>query len=195
MELIGDDAEERGRFDAVLRTIRMWVADEFDAANQAAALFLSERGELVKAVQLPAPVDNLFALGSGPAVAPLARMVEDHDHHCVVVVDNARARILSVYLNSVESEESYSEPAIPRRTHGGGWSQARFQRHRAEQVQQFHAEVADHLDRFVRRHGSDGIILLGTSKRLPTSRRRCRKRSATGSLAGPASAPKPPWPR
>ncbi len=164
LELAGEQEQERTRFEAVLRRIRQWLAESFDPANQGAALFLSEEGELLKALQLPARVENLFALQAGPVVWPLARMVEDHDHHCVVVLDNTRARILSVYLNAVEDEESYADETIPARTRGGGWSQARFQRHRAEQVQQFHAELGEHLARFVRQQGSDDIILLGTEE-------------------------------
>jgi peptide subunit release factor 1 (eRF1) len=164
LELIGDDEGERRRFEAVMRTVRSWLSERFQESNQGAALFVTPEGELLKAIQLPARVDNLFALQSGAMVAPLARIVEDHDHHCVVVLDSARARILSVYLNKVEREESYTDQTIPARTRGGGWSQARFQRHRAEHVQQFHAEVCEHLQRFVRGYGSDDIILLGTDE-------------------------------
>lgn len=164
LELIGDDAKARDRFESVMRTLRRWVADEFDESNKGAALFLSTEGELLKSVQLPAPVENLFALQDGPAVAPLARIVEDHDHHCVVVLDNTRARILSVYLNRVEGEESYADETIEPRSRGGGWSQARFQRHRQSDVKHFHSEVVEHLERFVKRHGSDDIILLGTEE-------------------------------
>jgi peptide subunit release factor 1 (eRF1) len=164
LELIGDDAGERGRFENVMRTIRAWVADEFVESNLGAALFVAPDGELLKAVQTPARLENRFVLQSGPAVAPLARLIEDHDHHCVLVLDNTRARILSVYLEAVEGEETYADDTIPPRTRGGGWSQARFQRHRADHVQHFHAEVIDHLERFVRRHGCEDIILLGTEE-------------------------------
>lgn len=161
LELIGDDAGERVRFERVMRVVRTWVADDFVESNQGAALFLSPEGELLKAVQVPARVDDLFVFQRGPVIAPLARIVEEHDHHCVIVLDSKRARILSVYLDSVEGEESYGDETLPARTRGGGWSQARFQRHRAEHVQQFHTEVVEHLQRFVRRYGSDDIILLG----------------------------------
>lgn len=160
-ELAGDDEKERRNVAAVLETIRRWVADEFDPANHGAALFVDPAGELVKAVQTPARLENLFALQRGPVAAPLVRFVEDHDHHCVVVLDNTHARILSVYLNAVEEEESYADGSIPPKSRGGGWSQARFQRHRAEHVQHFLDEVVEHLERFVRQHGSDDIVLLG----------------------------------
>ncbi|MFN2431604.1 MAG: Vms1/Ankzf1 family peptidyl-tRNA hydrolase [Gemmatimonadota bacterium] len=163
-ELAGEDEARRGSVDAVLRSVRAWLAEEFEEANQGAALFVTPEGELIKAVQLPTRTDNLFALHVGAVVAPLARIVEDHDHHCVVVLDATQARILSVYLNAVETEESYRDETIPARTRGGGWSQARFQRHRVEQVQHFHAEVVEHLERFVRRYGSDDIVLLGTEE-------------------------------
>ncbi|MBA2565530.1 MAG: hypothetical protein H0V09_08935 [Gemmatimonadetes bacterium] len=163
-ELIGDDVGARARFERALASVRRWISEVFDEANRGAALFISEDGELVKALQVPAAFENLFVLQEGAVVAPLARIVEDHDHHCVVVVDSTRARILSVYLDAVEREESYGNPEPPRRTSGGGWSQARFQRHRVEQVQQFHSDVVAHLERFVRRYGSDDIILLGTDE-------------------------------
>jgi peptide subunit release factor 1 (eRF1) len=164
LELIGDNSAERSRFEAALRAVRSWLDDGYDGSSPAAALFLSEEGSLLKALHVPAHVDNLFALQPGAALAPLARVVEDHDHHCIVVLDNTRARILSVYLNKVEGEESYADETIPPRTRGGGWSQARFQRHRADHVQHFHTELVDHLQRFVKRHGSDDIILLGTEE-------------------------------
>lgn len=163
-ELLGPDTAERARFERVMRAVRHWLADGFDESHQGAALFLSGEGELLKTLQLPTRVDNLFALQAGAAVSPLARVVEDHDHLCVVALDNTRARILSVYLNAIEREESYADETIPPRTRGGGWSQARFQRHRDEHVQQFHHEVVEHLDRFVKRFGSDDIILLGTDE-------------------------------
>ncbi|HEY7530526.1 MAG TPA: Vms1/Ankzf1 family peptidyl-tRNA hydrolase [Gemmatimonadota bacterium] len=161
--LAGDDAprEALGR---VLRRIREWLAGEFDESHGGAALFFSDDGELLHAVQLTGAVEPLFVRGPGAVVAPLARVVEDHDHHCVVVLDSSRARILSVYLDAVEDEVSYADPTVPARTRGGGWSQARFQRHRAEHVQRFHAEVAEHLERFLRRHRCDDLILLGTDE-------------------------------
>lgn len=195
LELVGDDVEERERFESVMRTIRRWVADGFEESNLGAALFISTDGDLLKVVQLPVPPDEIFTLQAGPAIAPLARMVEDHDHHCVVVVDNKRARILSVYLNAVESEETYAHETLPQRSRGGGWSQARFQRHRTAHVQQFHAEVVDHLQRFVKQHESDDIILLGTAeatadlqKELPPALRERVRFVATASPDEPSSA-------
>ncbi len=161
LELIGDDAARRARFQAVMRGVRTWLDERYDGSSPGAALFLSEQGEILKALHVPAHVESFFACQPGPVVAPLARMVEDYDHHCIVVVDNTRARILSVYLDKVEGEESYADETIPPRTRGGGWSQARFQRHRAGHVQHFHTELAEHLRRFVKRHGSDDILLLG----------------------------------
>ena len=164
LELIGDDAAHRTRFEAVMRGVRTWLDERYDGSSPGAALFLSAEGEVLKALHVPAHVESLFAFQPGAVVAPLARMVEDYDHHCIVVVDNTRARILSVYLDKVEGEESYADETIPPRTHGGGWSQARFQRHRAGHVQHFHTELAEHLRRFVKRHGSDDILLLGTDE-------------------------------
>ncbi len=164
LELIGDDAAERGRFEAALRAVRGWLDAGYDGSSPGAALFLSADGKLLEALHLPAQVENLFAIKAGAALVPVARMVEDYDHHAVTVLDNTRARILSVYLNKAEGEESYADETIPPRTRGGGWSQARFQRHRADHVQHFHTELAEHLQRFVKRHGSDDIILLGTEE-------------------------------
>jgi peptide chain release factor subunit 1 len=163
-ELTAEDESAREALARVLRRVRGWLADEFDESHGGAALFFSAEGELLYAVQITGPVDSLFVRGPGAVVAPLARVVEDHDHHCVVVLDSTRARILGVYLDAVEDEESYADPTVPARTRGGGWSQARFQRHRAEHVQRFHAEVAEHLERFVRRHRCDDVILLGTDE-------------------------------
>ena len=166
LELIGDAPAERLRFESALRRVRGWLDASYDGSSPGAALFVSADGDLIEAVHLPAAVENLFAVQAGAAVAPLARMVKDYDHHCVAVLDNTRARILSVYLNKVEGEESYADETIPPHTRGGGWSQARFQRHRANHVQQFHTELAQHLQRFVKRHGSDDIILLGTEEAI-----------------------------
>lgn len=163
-ELLADDEAAREALARVLRRIREWLADGFDESHGGAALFFDDHGELLDAIQLTGAVEPLFVLGPGAVVAPLVRVVEDHDHHCVVVLDSTRARILSVYLDAVEDEESYADPTVPARTRGGGWSQARFQRHRAEHVQRFHAEVAEHLERFVRRHRCDDVILLGTEE-------------------------------
>jgi hypothetical protein len=171
LELIGDDAGERQRFEAALRAVRGWLDAGYDESSPGAALFVSAEGELLEALHLPAAVENLFAVQAGPALAPLARMIEDYDHHCVAVLDNTRARLLSVYLNKVESEERYADETIPPRTRGGGWSQARFQRHRAGHVQHFHTELAEHLQRFVKRHGSDDVILFGTDEAIADLRR------------------------
>jgi hypothetical protein len=121
LELIGDDATRRARFQTVMRGVRTWLDERYNGSSPGAALFVSDEGEILKAVHVPAHVESLFAFQAGPVVAPLARMVEDYDHHCIVVVDNTRARILSVYLDKVEGEESYADETIPPRTHGGGW--------------------------------------------------------------------------
>jgi hypothetical protein len=100
---------------------------------RALALFVSKPLELSRTLRLPHPVISAAVVADVPFIAPLTE-VGPLGHLCVALVDERFARVLRGSAEQLREATSFGDP-VPGRQDQGGWSQARYQRSRLEDVE------------------------------------------------------------
>lgn len=162
------DGHDRRAFDAVIDRVSRWVDDEFDEANQGAALYLELGGEIVRAVQLPEPVENRIEADTRPFVQPLIRLLEHESRHTVVLVDREHCRLLDIAFGRLLEEVRIEPDAYPapHDVQAGGYSQDRFQRRKAEEARHFMKQFAGELRDFRESRPARCVVLLGTDENV-----------------------------
>lgn len=159
---------KRRSLEQTLDRVERWLADEFEEANQGAALYLELGGELIAALQLPEPVQNRITIGETPAVTPLVEIMAREARHVVALVDREHLRLLAVAFGRVVDERALDpDPLpVPHDVQAGGYSQRNFQQRKAEEAKHFLKDFAEELGRFAERHAPEGLILLGTDENV-----------------------------
>jgi peptide subunit release factor 1 (eRF1) len=95
-----------------------------------------------------------------PHLYPLARLIDQYPRYAVLLADTNRARVF-VFAAGRPIEKEAIDNVKTRQAKGGGWSQARYQRHR-ENYHLHHAkEVIDLLGRIVREEEIERVVLAG----------------------------------
>ena len=148
--------------------LETWLDSYYDGSNKGVAAFVELGGEWGEAYQLPLPVENRFAIGDHPVVAPLVEILERYHHHGVVLVDREHLRLMSLYLDQTMNEkEVETEPyPTPHDVKRGGFSAKDFQDRKAEETKNFFREFAEEVRSFVEEHQPDDLILLGTQENV-----------------------------
>ncbi len=164
--------------EAAVREFREHVASIEEYLNQklerdtrGLALFCSTRRGYFKALQLPVPLRNKFAVSSSPNLDVLIELAEEQHQYAVAVFDQHSGRVFSIHLNRHAGREASLSEDVPGRTKVGGWSQMRYQRHRKDLIQHFMRDFAEQLDQFDRRVKPRGLVLLGTQENLAELKR------------------------
>ncbi|HEX2188802.1 MAG TPA: VLRF1 family aeRF1-type release factor [Longimicrobiaceae bacterium] len=148
--------------------VREWLGEEFSEENRGVVVYAEVGGDWFEALQFPVAVQNRALLANRPVIAPLAQVIESYHHHGVVLLDREHVRILSVYLGTLLDEIEVHGDPIPAPSHvqAGGYSQARFQRRKAEEMRHFFKEFAKEVETFVARYQPDDLIVLGTEENV-----------------------------
>lgn len=164
-ELNSDRAgHHREALGEALARVDRWLDEEFEEENRGVVLYSEIGGDWFEALQFPVPVQNRFVISDRPVIAPLAQVLTSYDHHGVVLIDREHVRILSVYLGTLLDEIAFNPDPLPAAhdVQAGGYSQARYQRRKQEEMRQFFRDFAKEVDAFVNRYHPDDLILLGT---------------------------------
>jgi peptide chain release factor subunit 1 len=152
----------RESFDNDYQRIKAYLEEQLPASINGLALFAcSAASGFFETIQLEAPIrqHELF-VSDRPHLYPLARLEDQYPRYAVALVDSQSARLFVIGLGEVIDKSEVSGTKI-NRTGGGGWSQARYQRH-VENFQLQHCkEVVEVLDRIVRDEELDKIVLGG----------------------------------
>lgn len=162
---------ERDSIERDAERIRQYLAHELRPATNGAALFAcAGANDFFEAVQLEAPVDRhqLF-VSSTPHVYPLARLNDQYRRFATLVADSHTARLFVFEAGARIEERHLTRPKV-RRSAGGGWAQARYQRH-LEHEQLHHAKAAvEALERLVLKGQIERIVLAGDDVIVPVIR-------------------------
>jgi peptide subunit release factor 1 (eRF1) len=161
---------ERTSFDRSAERIRAYLEDEVVPAANGIVLFANEEAGLFEAVQVEVPFDRTrLYVTDRPHLYPLARVLEQYGRYAAVVTDTHWARIFVFGLRRSKDETAVATRKT-RRSHAGGWSQMRYQRH-ADNFHLHHAkEVVDVLGRVMRHDQADEVVLAGDDVVLPLIR-------------------------
>lgn len=132
---------------------------------RALAVFLCEPLEFSRMLRLPHPVTSAFVVSDAPFIAPLTES-GPVGRVCVALVDERFARILRGSPQQLHETLSFGD-----RVHGrqdqGGWSQARYQRSRHEDIKAHLRHVAGTLERLLKVAPYDRLLIACTEQLWP----------------------------
>jgi len=133
--------EERLALRDGLQRARALLEDpELPEGARSAAVFVCEPLSLELSVRIARPLSSQAIVSDEPFIAPLIEGIEP-GRVCVAVVDERSARILRGSAAGLREAVSFGDDVHGRQS-TGGWSQARFQRSRVEDVEHHLAHVA-----------------------------------------------------
>jgi peptide subunit release factor 1 (eRF1) len=161
---------ERESFDRDIERIEHYLSDDRPVASQGLAIFAcSGAGDFFDAIPLDEPVEHRLSVSGEPHLYPLARILDQHPAHAVVLADSHAARLFVFAGGQTVWREIVPGQKV-NRTAAGGWSQMRYQRH-TEKLQADHArELVDALDRVVRAERIEHVVLAGDEVNIPLVR-------------------------
>jgi peptide chain release factor subunit 1 len=152
--------DQREAFKRDIERIGRWFGAEFDRDGaRALALFCSELDNLWQSVPLADPLSDEVHVGRELFLTPLVPLVGRGDGVIVAVVSREQGRIYRLRGGRLQDIADLSEEQ-PGRHDQGGWSQARYQRHIENLVQEHLKAVADELGRLVRANRGARIVVV-----------------------------------
>jgi peptide chain release factor subunit 1 len=153
--------DERKALARDLERIETWFESEFSREGvRGVAVFSAELDDLFVPLLLPWPVDDQARIAQQLYLAPLVRVVGRGDGALVAYVGRERGDVYR--LRAGQLAPLVDETAdVPGRHDQGGWSQSRYERHIETIVDRHLREVAEALDRCVRRLRDVRVVLAG----------------------------------
>jgi peptide chain release factor subunit 1 len=153
--------DERKALTNDLERIDAWFGNEFSREGvRGVAVFAAELEGLFVPLTLPWPVDDDARIAKQLYLAPLVRLVGSGDDALVAYVGRERGDVYQLRAGQLVPLADESAE-VPGRHDQGGWSQARYERHIETIVDRHLREVADALDRCVRRLRNVRVVLAG----------------------------------
>jgi peptide chain release factor subunit 1 len=144
-----------------------WFENEFSREGvRGVAVFAAGLNNFFRPLTLPWPVGDDARIGQQLYLAPLVRGVGRGDGAVVAYVGRERGDVYLLrdgQLTPVVDEST----DVPGRHDQGGWSQARYERHIETIVDRHLREVADAIDRSIRRLRSARVVLVGQEETRP----------------------------
>jgi peptide subunit release factor 1 (eRF1) len=131
----------------------------------AVALFVCEPLSLARLLRLPHPVSASWVIADVPFIAPLTSAASE-GRVCVALVDERFARILRGTPEWLVERVSFGDD-VHGRPKQGGWSQARYQRSRHEDVEAHLRHVARMLRDLERVAPYDVLLIACTAELWP----------------------------
>ncbi|HEV8179340.1 MAG TPA: Vms1/Ankzf1 family peptidyl-tRNA hydrolase [Gaiellaceae bacterium] len=153
--------DERKALARDLERIETWFDSELNREGvQGVAVFAAELDDLFQPLLLPWPVDDDARIANQLYLAPLVRVVGRGDGALVAYVGRERGDVYRLRAGRLTPLVDESAD-VPGRHDQGGWSQSRYGRHIEEIVDRHLRDVADALDRRVRRLRNVRVVLAG----------------------------------
>jgi peptide subunit release factor 1 (eRF1) len=154
------DRKERLAFEADVTRVQEWL-DGNVPQGKGVALFSSAPRQFFQAHWLPVRVRDHLAWDLAPDVAPLLEVVDEYERYAVVLVEQNRARLFTVFMGAIEESAALRDDEVPPRHDQGGVSQSHFQHHHDLHVLWHLKRVAGRLAELFRRRPFDRLILAG----------------------------------
>ncbi len=142
-----------------LERIRTWRENDFDRdGTHGVALFASAADDWFRALLLPEPVPDLARIDGELAIVPLVGQL-GRDGALVAVVSRERGSVYRVSGGRLIQVVDETEETLGQHSQGG-WSQARYQRHIDQLVQQHLKTVGQEIDRRARGAGAPQLVIV-----------------------------------
>lgn len=171
--LLGPRGSALESFQADCARIESYLARELDVAYQGVAFFACHARDFFQAVPLPLPPENRLTVAQAPRLYQFARMLDNFETYCVVVLSRTRARVFTVALGKIaEAAELTQSHYQVSKTRAGGWSQANYQRSIEINIRRFAEEVASALKSVCEQQQPSHLVLAGEKVALAELERR-----------------------
>jgi peptide chain release factor subunit 1 len=179
--------DQREGLKADIDRIRRWFDDGFDRHGgvRGVAVFAASLDNLWSTLALPDSVPDDVKIANELYLAPLTPHV-GRDGALVAAVGRERGEVFRLRGRALVEIADESKD-VPGRHDQGGWSQARYERHIENIVEQHLREVADILDACVRRLRGVPIVLVGAEE-IRSEFEELLSNEARDSVAGWATA-------
>ncbi|HTU80145.1 MAG TPA: Vms1/Ankzf1 family peptidyl-tRNA hydrolase [Solirubrobacteraceae bacterium] len=142
--------------------------DSWPKGARALAVFVCEPLELAEVLRLPHPVTSAYVVSDAPFIAPLTE-AGPPGSVCVALIDERFARILRGSAERLHEAVSFGDDVHGRQDQGG-WSQARYQRSRHEDIKAHLRHVARSLQRLLMVAPYDRLLIACTEQLWPRVR-------------------------
>lgn len=184
----------RESFEKDVARIDRYLSEELRPSANGVAIFASSATEFFEPLQLDAPIErNRLTVGDRPHLYPLARIVDRHPRHAVLLSDTNHGRIFVFGRGRTIEREEVSSVKLSR-TDVGGWSQMRYQRHVEDHWLHHAKDVVEALGRIVAEDRAEYVFLAGEEVIVPLLREQLPKdleKKVVGILRLPVRASEP----
>ena len=144
--------------------IRSYYANEFERDGaQGLAIFSSGLDNIWRTLPLTEAVQDQVKVSGMLYLAPLVPLVGRGEGALVVVVGRELGHFYRLRGGRLQDLADHTEEQ-PGRHDQGGWSQARYQRHIETKVREHLHEVAEALDRLVRRLRNVQVVVIASEE-------------------------------
>ena len=155
---LGHEQKEGLRSD--VKRLREFFDQDFDRdGSRGFAVFCAWLDNLWQPLPLSSPVPDGVKVGNALSLAPLVSLVGRGEGALVVFVGRERGDLYLLRSGRLEELVEHFDDA-PGRHDQGGWSQARYQRHIDKVVHDHLKEVAELVDRQLRRRRGPRVIVV-----------------------------------
>lgn len=156
--------DQRLALKADLERIRRFVELEFERNGaRGLAIFAASLDNLWQPLSLTAAVPDEVKVNAELYLTPLVPLVGRDEGALVAVVGRERGDLYQLRGGRLEEVADRWDEQL-RRHDQGGWSQARFQRHIESHVHEHLRQVAEELDRLVRRMPGAKVVVVSTEE-------------------------------
>jgi peptide chain release factor subunit 1 len=156
--------DQRGGLRADFERIRDFYEREFTREGaHGLVVFAAGLDNVWRPLALTESVPDDVKVGRQLYLAPLVPLVGRGEGALVVVVGRERGQFYRLRAGRLEELVDHFEEQ-PGKHDQGGWAQARFQRHIESLVQEHLRDVADELDRLVRRLHGPRIVVVSSEE-------------------------------
>jgi peptide chain release factor subunit 1 len=159
--------QERDYFETSLS----FFHDAMDALKQknaripGLAFFADLGANYTRMVELDTPPKPLLAVDDEVIIHPLALIYDEFEPIGIIMVDASGARILLTAGEQLEDADAL-RTKIHHLSKVGGWSQMRYQRRRAKQVQHFSKEIIERALEIFKTENVHRIIIAGRDRMI-----------------------------
>jgi hypothetical protein len=152
---------ERESFDKDRDRILEFLEDsEFDNSSRSIVIFACAGEGIWEVLELAVPIPTQASIDRTPLLYPLARALDAYERFALCIADSQSARVYTVAMGRLDSEESVGGPTINYKM-TGGLSQRRIQQRIENAVSDHVRDVANRLEELVFQEDIPRIVLGG----------------------------------
>jgi hypothetical protein len=158
-ELADVGRDEQRAFEAAAGRVEQYLGDEYEPRHPGLAIFTAEQADYLHAVPLPSRPALEVVWEPLPALATLEAVLDDHERVAVVLCDQRRARLFTVFLGNIEASQQFESDDPGKRTVAG--IAGNYARHHKNQILSHVRRTAHATVELLRQHPFDRLLLGG----------------------------------